>query len=382
MPLSCTRHRFESSSLRDDWTRVYENSRNDSPFLTWEFLELWDRCFSSEGELWLYGVYKDDEPVGFLPLLRKRKLGVRILHSLTNAHCAHSGALLSKGNEESALDTLIRFFRQDRWFWDGLVYEFTYPFASSPGPFPESLLNATRCHWRRTFDRTFCITLDKPFEEYFEHLSSNIRKNYHYYKKRLGRSCGAVYRHYRDAEALPHWDAFLRIEDAGWKGDANSSILRTSPAFRTYYSGLLDILARKGCLHLYFLEIDGKPIAGVFGYTEHDTFHYAKTGFDEEYAEFSPSILLLFHIIQDLQAHAPSLQLFHLFPWDHGYKHRYANITPDSATTVVFSPTPLGHSLRAAVALKRHAKRGVSVIEALPKFWRSTPSSLTHHTRG
>ena len=74
MALTCTRQRFCPSALRDDWNRVYDNSANDSPFLTWEFVELWDRCFSAEGALWLYGVYNNGEPVGFLPLFRKNRL--------------------------------------------------------------------------------------------------------------------------------------------------------------------------------------------------------------------------------------------------------------------------------------------------------------------
>jgi hypothetical protein len=48
------------------------------------------------------------------------------------------------------------------------------------------------------------------------------------------------------------------------------------------YDGLLTLLAARYVLHLYFLKLDGRKIAGAFRYVEDKNFHYAKTGYDQE----------------------------------------------------------------------------------------------------
>src|SRR5207253_356931 len=116
--------------------------------------------------------------------------------------------------------------------------------------------------------------------------------------------------------AVAEWPTMVRIENAGWKGEAGSSLRHVSDEYRRYYAGFLALLAKRGDLSLYFLDLNGAAIAGVFGYREGDVFHWFKTGYDEAFAEYSPSNLLLLAIIDDLITHRADTGRMHLFPVD------------------------------------------------------------------
>jgi len=112
--------------------------------------------------------------------------------------------------------------------------------------------------------------------------------------------------------------------------------------YRFYYQELIAQLAARNVLHLYILEVNSRPIASAFGYEEGATFQYAKAGYDEQYAEISPSNLLLIHIIEHLMAAFPEIKRFHLFPWDYGYKHRFINEKSEYTETNLYSSTARG----------------------------------------
>ena len=149
----------------------------------------------------------------------------------------------------------------------------------------------------------------------------------------------------RGLDGLNKWGEFIKIEDSGWKGENKSSIKKAAPEFQKYYSNLIRLLADKGALSIYFLELNNMPIAGVFGYFDGDIYHYAKIGYDELYRDLSPSNLLILFIIENLTQKYPNVKMFHMFPWDYDYKHRYVNMAAACYKTIIYSKTIRGTSL-------------------------------------
>ena len=104
-----------------------------------------------------------------------------------------------------------------------------------------------------------------------------------------------------------------------------------------FYNGLIRILAKLNILHMYFLEHNSDLIAGVFGYTENEIFHWAKTGYNEKYKRYSPSNLLLLMILEEIIENNNNVKLFHMFPWEYGYKHRYINIETKYFASIIYN---------------------------------------------
>jgi CelD/BcsL family acetyltransferase involved in cellulose biosynthesis len=344
--------------IQEEWLKVYEAASAKSPFLSFEFVNLWYSCFARPNQVRIYHVSDRGQTIGFLPLVLKREHGVKVLSSLTNEHCLHSGPLVRNGWESQFPKMILEALLRDRNSWDLLNYEFTYSFSDIPYVFPQMLLDNSGLRWEINCQPTYTVSLNKSFQEYFnKDLSDKVRKNIKMYKNRLAKEESFRIYNYRGVEAVGSWDEFLRIEDSGWKGEVGSSIRKASPNYRAFYEGLLNLLGNLNALSMFFLEVKGENIAGVFGYIDRDTYHYAKIGYDEQFSALSPSNLLMIHILEHLMTNYPGIKRFHMFPWDHGYKHRYANEESVCIATRIFNRTIFGQGAYFSQLLKERIKK-------------------------
>ena len=107
---------------------------------------------------------------------------------------------------------------------------------------------------------------------------------------------GTVTRHRFEGLAamdnLDQWLAdFLMLEAKGWKGAAGSALAcdeRTVSLFRTALFGA----AEAGRLQLLDIRLDDRPIAMLANFITPPTAFSFKTAYDEDYARFSPGVLL------------------------------------------------------------------------------------------
>ncbi len=337
---SCVCDFSQLHTIEDEWNDLHNKSAFKSPLLTFKFISLWYECFSSPNQVRIYRITFDGRTIGFLPLVLRKTNTVKVLSSLSNDHCFHSEPLVQQGVEllfsKLAMAEIIR----DETAWDIFHHKFSYSFSYVPGLFPDNLLNKTGLPWYRYVHPTYTVLLDKPFKKYFRYeLSSNAKKNFMRFRNRLSKSGFWKVLHYQGQDAIKQWLKFVEIEDSGWKGSAGSSIKRLDSAFKRYYDGFIRILAERKALHIYFLELNSEFIAGVFGYVDGDIFHWAKTGYNERFKEFSPSNVLIIHILEDLRNNFPEIRRFHMFPWDYGYKHRYTNEDSSCIDTLIFNKT-------------------------------------------
>ena len=346
-------------SIREEWDGIHADG-SKSPLLSYEFVRLWYRCFSKPDEVRIYKIRDRDRTVGFLPLVLQRKAPFRVLSSLTNDHCLHSDPLVRRGYEGVFPELLLSspFFHDKTW--DAFVHRFSYSFSPFPGLFPDELLDSSGIRWERAIQPTYAISRNKPFEKYFkEDIKTSVRNSLKKDRRHLEQAGRYEFVHYQGAEIKTVWEDFLRIEDSGWKGEKGTSIRQADPEMRRYYEGLLDILAETGSSHLYFLRLNGATIAGAFGYVDKETFHGTKAAYDERFGSFSPSKLLILHLIEYFFTECPDLNKFHMFPWDFGYKHRFANTTASSIDTTIYNGTLRGRSLLRLSVLKRFIKRTI-----------------------
>ncbi len=356
------RHINELSSIREEWVDAHRESTEESPFVSFEFLKLWYECFAEPDQVRVYRVSDGTRTVGFLPLVRRKNRGIRVLESLTNDHCFHGDPLVREGHMEGFPELLLQEVIRDWRNWDLFRHKFSYSFSGVPGIFPDDLLASCGLRWEKTIEPTYSILIKRPFDEYYRgDLTRESRKAFRNNKNRLAREGEIRYRHCEGREALRLWPEFLRLEDSGWKGRAGSSIKRLSPNYRRYYEGLVELLADSGRLRFIFLEVNDRLVAGEFGYFVGDTFHAFKTGYDEAMKQCSPGNLLLMHMLEHFSENHPQTSRFHLFPWDQGYKHRYVNENEYCFETRLFGKTLRGKgsylSSRAKKVLKRVLRR-------------------------
>jgi CelD/BcsL family acetyltransferase involved in cellulose biosynthesis len=131
-----------------------------------------------------------------------------------------------------------------------------------------------------------------PQDYYEQTVRKKKRKELKRLSSRLA-ELGTVETRTLAAEAeLDDWcDAFLALERSGWKGEFGSALAcdrSTELFFREALAGAY----RAGKLDLLRLDLDGRPIAMLVNFiTPPGSFSF-KIAFDEDYARFSPGVLI------------------------------------------------------------------------------------------
>lgn len=123
-------------------------------------------------------------------------------------------------------------------------------------------------------------------------LTGKKRKELRRQHARLSEAGQLAFRRDLDNTDLDDWiEAFLALERRGWKGTSGSAMAcapQTADLFRKALSGA----ARLGRLERLSLSLDGRPIAMLANFlTPPGSFSY-KTAFDEDFARYSPGVLL------------------------------------------------------------------------------------------
>lgn len=118
------------------------------------------------------------------------------------------------------------------------------------------------------------------------------RKELRRQASRLAEQGAVDFRRWRAGEALAPWaDAFLALEARGWKGRAGSALASQGDT-EAWFRAIVEGAAKAGRLDMRALDLDGRPIAMLINFLCPPGGFSFKTAFDEDYARFSPGVLL------------------------------------------------------------------------------------------
>ena len=92
---------------------------------------------------------------------------------------------------------------------------------------------------------------------------------------------------------------FMALEAAGWKGRRRTAMLCDPIAARAFPAAC-SALAVADALRFWKFELDGKPIAMMFGYADGNRVWLGKIAYDEVHARCSPGVLLMLHATEQL----------------------------------------------------------------------------------
>lgn len=96
-------------------------------------------------------------------------------------------------------------------------------------------------------------------------------------------------------EIRPAIETFLAIEAAGWKGRKRTAM--AADRYRAAFAReAVHGLAEQDICRIHSLTLDGKPIASLIVFIEAGVAYTWKTAYDEDYAAFSPGVLLLIDV--------------------------------------------------------------------------------------
>ena len=131
-----------------------------------------------------------------------------------------------------------------------------------------------------------------PDDYWQENVRGKKRKELRRQHKRLAEEGRLTFERGDGSSKLDQWIAdFLALERAGWKG-ANGSALDCAEETRALFCNTLMGAAAAGKLELLAHHLDGRPIAMLVNFITPPAAFSFKTAFDENFARFSPGVLL------------------------------------------------------------------------------------------
>jgi Acetyltransferase (GNAT) domain len=175
-----------------------------------------------------------------------------------------------------------------------------FGFVTGEGPFHHLLVDYLNEHLKFTYvTEAFTRALFRPAADAEDYIRSSLnrfrRKEIRRQEKRLaetGRLEYAALDPCVGGDDVDAWiEEFLEFEANSWKGKGGRALV-CSETDRKYFVEIAREAFRRGKLMMIALRFNGRPIAYKVNFLSGDGSFAFKIAFDEEYARYSPGVLL------------------------------------------------------------------------------------------
>jgi CelD/BcsL family acetyltransferase involved in cellulose biosynthesis len=332
----------ELELVRAEWAQLAAASRN--VFGTWEWTSLWWAHFGQDRELAVTAATDDDgDVVAILPLYFWRKRPGRVLRFLGHGVSDQLGPICDPRDRVAAGDALLTYLEASRRRW--------HVFLAEHVPSQEG--------WHDHLDATLLRRETNPvlhddgggWEGFLASRTSNFRRQIGRNERKLAGDHDVRYRLVGEAARLESdLDAFFALHAARWSNGKSGFGGATEPFHRDFAARALE----RGWLRLWFLEVDGQPVAALYGFRFGGVESSYQAGRDPTWDDASVGFVLLAHAIR--AALADGVTEYRLLRGDEPYKARFATRDHPLDTLGVASG-PRGKTLVAAAGILRSSSR-------------------------
>ncbi len=265
------------------------------------------RAYGAGRDVLLVAVESGGRLCGFFPLERRRLLRGFPLGGLRpwrHDHCYLGTPLVRARDAGRCLDVFFRWLASDRrgaclMEWDQV---------GGDGPFHETLHaclerrrlpSFVRGRWTRALLRVGSGNGDAFLRET---LSGRRRRVLARRLRRLGERGRVAFEVLGPRDDVGAWtEAFLACEAGGWKGREGTA-LACRAADRDFFRAAIAGGFRRGRLLALTLKVGGRPVALCSNFLSGEGAFAFKTAFDEEFARYSPGVLLEVELMRRLCA--------------------------------------------------------------------------------
>lgn len=366
------------SAVACDWNQLVSQSVTDSVFLTFDWLSSWWKAFASSGDsLCVVTAFRGSQLCAAAPLLRRRErrgaVSLTSLRSLTNVHTPRYDWLWRK-EDPGAVRAVFDALQRDA-AWDTM----TLDYVPSDSPTLGVLLNLAH-EARGRAKQDWCMSspwvpIRGAWSDYYATLSTKLRSNTRYAERKLGEIGALTLTEVRGGTELA---AALRraytIEQSSWKGKSGTAIA-DHPSEEQFYSEVAALASERGWFRLFFLELDGRPIAFDYCLDYRQTCNLVKIGYEPTFGKHSPGNVLRMRVLEQLFAGGRHRQ-YDMLGTASEYKLRWTQDVRELSTFCLFR-----RRARALVAyqlqfgVKDRLKRYPTLDRALRSIWRKCASA-------
>ncbi|WP_137753790.1 GNAT family N-acetyltransferase [Sphingopyxis sp. L1A2A] len=287
-----------SDELAAAWDRLAAEASEPNPFAERWCLQSALHLLDPERNARLVMVRdgSDGPVIGIMPIAaaaRYGRLPLRHVSGWAHPNHFHGAPLVRAGFESLFWSILLGWCDAAPWARTLLHV----PRLTEDGPLHRALIDVARVRGGEVevVHREERALLDSQLspEDYWDAaVRAKKRKELRRQANRLAEQGAVGFRCWQAGEAIDPWiDAFLDLEARGWKGRAGSALASHSDTqawFRAIVAGAADA----GRLDMRALDLSDRPLAMLINFLAPPGGFSFKTAFDEDYARFSPGVLL------------------------------------------------------------------------------------------
>ena len=369
-----------------EWRRLCDESGDEEVFYRPEWAQAYLRAFEPKADVILISAWAGTKLRGILPLVRRRiivaGLSIVKLTLPANVHSLRASLTVCPGEEGAAVLNALWQAAKDLPQWDTLDVANVLEGSGLHRLVALAQADGYRTARKRTSQTLYLPIIDTVSASTPEKSGAQppwlagtrpkFRSHLRRAKRQLEEQGTLELKHYNgaDPEALAK---FYALEASGWKG-AEGTAITCDAHTRQFYDAVAQAAARDGYLSLDFLELNGKPIAGHFGFNLRGRYFLAKAGYDEAFRRHGPGQLLVNEILsQTRQRGLHEFDFVGPATWD---ESRWASARRNNYRVFIFRKGWYGALLYAARILARNAVRrllGKREDESAPLELKSKP---------
>jgi CelD/BcsL family acetyltransferase involved in cellulose biosynthesis len=265
-------------------------------------------AFGADADLYFALVYATDplRPFGarilcgFLPMQfsrRYKKMPVSALRLWKHSYCFLCTPLLRAGHERQALKAFFDWLESS----DCPAQLMEFSSITSDGRFRKLLVD--ECNQRASLSFSEDLHNRALFKaDSGEGISGRHKKELRRQQNRLAEMGSLEYVELKDETELEDWlNDFMQLEAKGWKG-LQGSAFASNEATRRFFERAVRQAFAKNQLMLLALKLNGKAIAMKCNFLSRPGAFAFKIAFDEEFARYSPGVLLELENMQRVRA--------------------------------------------------------------------------------
>ncbi|MDZ3832526.1 MAG: GNAT family N-acetyltransferase [Sphingopyxis sp.] len=287
-----------SPMLAEAWDRLAAQASEPNPFV-----ERW--CLQSalhlldpdrQARLVMVRDGSDGPVIGVMPLILSARYGrvpIRHVAGWVHANHFHGAPLVRAGFERLFWSILLGWCDASHWART-LLHA---PRLTEDGPLHCALMDVARVRGREAVtvhheERAFLDSDLSPGDYWNASVRAKKRKELRRQANRLAELGAIGFRRWQVGERVDDWvDAFLQLEGSGWKGRERSALASQNDT-AAWFRAIIAAGAEAGRLDMRAFELDGRPLAMLINFLSPPGAFSFKTAFDEDYARFSPGVLL------------------------------------------------------------------------------------------
>lgn len=356
----------EFKGLAEDWDQLLRTIPGHSLFLTWEWAYYWAKHFlQCNGLRILLFLDNHDRLIGIAPLyLRTMRvhalISVRELRFLGSETVCSSylDVIVNEQHKGAVLQRLHGYlFNEARKEWDILTLS-KVPVESSSLDMWNDLFNEAG-KVGEVVSMTCCPVIQLPgnIESYRATLGRNRRYTLQRKMKCLQAAGRIEYvRATRPAEIDATFESLVTLHQQRWSMRSSGGVFANERTLQ-FHRELVQVASERGWISLDLLQLDGRPIAAIYGFVYQSVYYFYLPGFDPAaFPKASPGLLLLSHRIE--QAICDGAQVVDLLQGVQAYKLECSTGLRRSVTWRYYNR----HARAVALKLLECAKQAVKIL--------------------